>query len=157
MTGCEHTEVSAGSHDEVKNSRCLFLVFHTIERAVIICTQNPTTENTTPQRVFLNRLHLVSTSTRVLCFLLAIFFIFISSKLKSSFSFFARSIFLSLIEFLCISNHRNARKWETIEAKRESLGGGVNVSIKGSTFGRETRSKVQQQQPPKKCHCQNRR
>jgi hypothetical protein len=30
------------------------------------------------------------------------------------------------------------------------LGGGENVSIKGSTFGRETRSKVQQQQQPHK-------
>ena len=143
MTGCEHTEVSAGSHDEVKNSRCLFLVFHTIERAVIICTQNPTTENTTPlpppQRVFLNRLHLVSTSTRESCsFLLDVFFFFFF-KTQIQFLFFSRSIFLSLIEFLCIPNHRNARKWETIEVERESLGGGVNVSIEGSTFGRETR------------------
>jgi hypothetical protein len=152
VTGCEHTEVSAGSHDEVKNSRCLFLVFHTIERAVIICTQNPTTENTTPPPKsfpqppsFSFHIH-----KRFPSFSTYFSFFFFFFKNQIEFFSFARSIFLSLIEFLCISNHRNARKWETIEVKRELLGGGVNVSIKGSTFGRETRSKVQQQQQPHK-------
>jgi lipid-binding SYLF domain-containing protein len=42
---------------------------------------------------------------------------------------------LTLIEFLCISNHRNGKQLKPRERERTSLG--VNVSIKGSTFGRE--------------------
>jgi hypothetical protein len=100
VTGCEHTEVSAGSHDEVKNSRCLFLVFHTIERAVIICTQNPTTENTTPPPKsfpqppsFSFHIH-----KRFPSFSTYFSFYFFFSKLKSSFS-------LLRAPFSCLSSN----------------------------------------------------